>query len=135
IANNIKRFIVELTKNGGTDWAVIAEPNSNTAAYSFDRTVDGYPDADDFSDWRVRVKAENVYGFVGEYGPDDAGQAVDSSLYIGWTPATPAINTRASGRGVSIGWSFAKKWYGQGDVDLQIAKGYTVDAEGEIELI
>ncbi|MFA5706712.1 MAG: hypothetical protein WDA41_10195 [Candidatus Neomarinimicrobiota bacterium] len=135
IANNIKRFIVELTKNGGTDWAVIAEPNSNTAAYSFDRDDDGYPEADDFSTWRVRVKAENVYGIVGEYGPDDAGQAVDSSLYIGWTPATPAINTRVSGRGVSVGWSFATKWYGQGDVDLQIAKGYTVDAEGEIELI
>src|SRR5690606_9494362 len=78
IANNIKRFIVELTKNGGTDWQVIAEPNSNTAAYSFDRTVDGYPESGDLSAWRVRVKAENVYGVTSN---DWRTSAINTAYY------------------------------------------------------
>lgn len=135
IRNNIKVFRIELSKNNGLSWTEVGQSRSNIVAYHFDRDTDGYPAADDLTDWRIRVRAENIYGKIGAYGPTDAGQTIDASMYVGWTPATPSISTRVNGRGVSIGWNFASTWYGQGDVDVQIAKGYTVDEDGELVLI
>ena len=118
IANNIKRFIVELTKNG-TDWAVIAEPNSNTAAYSFDRVVDGYPESGDLSAWRVRVKAENVYGVT---SIDWRTSAINTTYYKTWIMSVPAIHAKASGRSVDLQLYKENDFYGDYEFRVQISK-------------
>ncbi|HOS35966.1 MAG TPA: phage tail protein, partial [Treponemataceae bacterium] len=119
IKNNIKRFIVELTKNGGTDWTVIAEPNSNTAAYSFDRSTDGYPEADDFSTWSVRVKAENIYGIK---SVDWRTSAINTTHYKTWIMSVPAIHAKASGRSVDIQLYKENDFYGDYEFRVQISK-------------
>lgn len=238
LANSLKRFIVQLSKDNGSNWTTYYTTASRFAYY-FDRALDGYPEALQLSDWLVRVRAENIYGQVSlGYSPSQAvnltqyltwippapvvtavaeetglrisweidegafygtnkryevkmngrvvaasvqgstffsafnrdidgypetvanggtlnsmpvvvrsitnedltgtngySSSVDVSGYLTWKPAVPSIATRVNSRAVTISWDTSVKNYGTRVAHLQIAKGYTVDGEGEIVLV
>lgn len=98
--NNLSvRYTVELTKNSST---TIIESTSLSAVYSFDRKVDGYPEASDLSSWRVRVKAVNVYGKESPWS-DEA--AIDTSNYLTWKVAAPRAMVKADRDWLDWGWT------------------------------
>lgn len=133
LGNTIQYFDVEIDKGAG--FVSFAQIKNNVIQIPFSRDVDGYPSATTLGDWMVRVRAVNVYGKTSpSWGPTPAGIPVDTSIYGTWSPSAPVLSTRVSGRGISIGWAYNDLWYGVGDAQIQIAKGYTVSG-GEISVI
>lgn len=136
LANNLSRFVVEVSRNAGADWPVTDYTLTNEYTYKFDKAIDGLPSAADLLNYRVRVKAENAYGKTSaEFAPSASGGVVDTAGYAGWVPEVPSIGFRVSNRTVTVNFVTSADWYGKGPFDIQIAKGYTVKPNGEIETI
>lgn len=130
--NNIANYVVEISKNNGVAWTTIGLTLQTSYEYVFNRDIDGYPETDILADWKIRVKAVNIYGKESaNYKTVD----VDLTHYKTWIPVEATLSTRVNGRGVTLGWGYASEWYGRDKTEIQIAKGYTIDAHGEIVLI
>lgn len=95
LGNAIKRFIIEISKDGGTNWSTFYS-SSTRYVYYFDRSIEGYPEKNSGSFrldlWRVRIKAENIYNQISlGYGPSASGQSLNVSAYKTWIPVKPVI--------------------------------------------
>lgn len=116
--NVINYFTVEITKDSGNNWTSYKVKDSNFS-YMFDRDVDGYPEASDFSTWGVRVKATNVYGVT---SIDWSTSAINTTHYKTWIMSVPAIHAKASGRSVDIKLYKENDFYGDYEFRVQISK-------------
>lgn len=116
--NVIDHFKVEVTKDNGNTWDTYTTDDS-TFVYEFDRDVDGYPEVADFSTWRVRVKAVNVYGLT---SIDWRTSAINTTYYKTWIMSVPAIHAKASGRSVDIQLYKENDFYGDYEFRVQISK-------------
>lgn len=96
IKNTVSQFNWEIFR--GSDWTPIYSVGAS-AFYSFRRAEDGYPEAENLSAWKVRVKAVNVYGKESGYSLE---AAVDTSIYGTWKLSAPEVAVRVSGRSVSL---------------------------------
>jgi photosystem II stability/assembly factor-like uncharacterized protein len=130
-ANAIDHYNAWVSKDDGSSWTPLANVNTNSLIYEFNRDTDGYPEIADLADWKFRIQAVNIYDITSVASPE---AYVNTDQYNTWLPRVPSLNTRVNGRGLSLGWGFASDWYGMGPVDIQIAKGYTV-VSGEVVLI
>ena len=118
LKNNIKSYIVEISKDGGVTYPIRVKVGTNEYSYVFNRGTggDGYPEASYFSNWRVKVTAENVYGKTST--PSTAVEVITSS-YGSWTPATPTFASKiAEASGIILEWNEAtgvnnRKLYGK----------------------
>lgn len=94
--NTVQSLVYEISKDGGASWSVTGV--SDGGFYTFDRSVDGYPEADEISQWSFRVKAYSVYGLESEYRES----VIDVSNYGTWRTQKPDVTPRISGRSVSL---------------------------------
>ena len=95
-------YIVQVSKDGGNIWSEYACASSSFI-YTFDRVQDGYPEAEDLSSWRVRVKAVSTAGLASMYwGGSSAGVAVGTDSYGTWAVSSPDVNVAVSGRAVTL---------------------------------
>lgn len=159
LRNTIKKYIVDLSKDGGLNWITVANVYKSSFEYIYDRTniglavnkgaweagvaynindvvvnsntkyictsthtsgetfdeteasnwtwFDGYMEAEDFTNWRVRVKAENVYGNQSGWSMDTL---VNTSHYGTYKPCLPAIlanSCQASRDEISVKWNYS----------------------------
>lgn len=95
------RYRIESSKGNSFDEAIsIAD-----ASYSwhFNRSVDGYPEAEDLDKWRYRVKSISDAGYESiSYSPNESGYKVTTDLYGTWKIENPIIETRGESRTVTL---------------------------------
>lgn len=111
--NNLTaRYIIELTKK---DKVTISTSNLYTE-YTYNRIIDGYPEAADLAEWRVRVKAVSIYGKESAWS-DEAG--VDTSGYLTWKVTAPRARAKADRDWIDWSWTETNKYvYGTVVYDL-----------------
>jgi hypothetical protein len=121
LRNDIKHVRVEIKTTTAGDWQTF-EVRGGDFVYEFNRSTDGYPEKSDLAAWRIRAKAENIYGQESvEYAPDAGGLSMDTSDYGTWKPSVPALSIAASGRTVSAS-APVQTWYGAAGCEYQISK-------------
>lgn len=82
--NNLTvRYIIELIKDDKV--STISASNLYTE-YTYNRSTDGYPEAEELSRWKVRVKAVNVYGKESQWSEF---VNVDTAGYLTWKVTAP----------------------------------------------
>lgn len=82
--NNLTvRYIIELVKDDKV--STISAYNLYTE-YTYNRSTDGYPEADELARWKVRVKAVNVYGKESQWSEFIN---VDTAGYLTWKVTAP----------------------------------------------
>lgn len=109
LKNTITKYIVEISHDEGssyTSFTALAMPFE----YAFIRTrtasnaaFDGYPESSDLLKYRIRIKAENVYGNQSE----DWSEPVipDTAEYGTWLLSAPVISPSVSHRSVLLRFS------------------------------
>lgn len=82
--NNLTvRYIIELIKDDKV--STISASNLYTE-YTYNRSTDGYPEAEELARWKVRVKAVNVYGKESQWSEF---VNVDTAGYLTWKITAP----------------------------------------------
>lgn len=85
ISNQIKTYTVELQKNADSQW-IVMNSSESSLFYTFSRSTDGYPEAEDLAPWNVRAKVTSIYDRVSEYCEVTS---VDTSSYGTWLVSPP----------------------------------------------
>lgn len=85
ISNQIKTYTVELQKNADSPW-IVMNSSESSLFYTFSRSTDGYPEAEDLAPWNVRAKVTSIYDRVSEYCEVTS---VDTSSYGTWLVSPP----------------------------------------------
>lgn len=80
----IRHYVVEMWN--GIKFREVMRAESTNFTYAFHRPTDGYPEAADLAEWRVRVKAVNIYGKESTWS-DEA--VIDTSGYLTWEVMAP----------------------------------------------
>ena len=108
LRNTISRYVIELSRDGGKTWHSFTAVKM-PAEYSFIRNKtapaqgDGYPEASDLLNYRIRIKAENVYGNLSEDWSEPA--VPDTTTYGTWLLSVPQIVPAVSHRSVLLRFS------------------------------
>jgi len=89
-------FKYQIKRGSSAEWADISVRNG---FYTFDRTVDGFPEKATLDTWQVRVKAVNLYGNESENWKT---ALVDSDDYGTWLVQPPVITERTNKRSLHI---------------------------------
>lgn len=99
LKDTVKHVAIEISRDGGTTFKECGQCLSSFT-YTFDRNTDGYPESEILTEkYRFRAKAVNIYGTASE---NWTSASVDVSSYGTWTVGSPQINTRISGRAVTL---------------------------------
>lgn len=75
--------------------------------YYFDRSVDGYPEADDLEDYTITVTASNEKGSI-----SGTAVSIDTSYYKTWIISKPELSAIAEEKGISVSWNLTNDSYG-----------------------
>lgn len=115
---NPRLFKVEIKRNDTDEWESVGEYSSRETLYYFDRSKDGYSEADKISKYQFRVKSVSVYGLESEYC---TSESVNVDNYLGWKIGDIEISSyategtlfiKASVKGSSYGDKFLNVKYG-----------------------
>ena len=120
-------FKVEIRRGGTEEWESVGEYTQNETLYYFDRTKDGYKEADEVSQYQFRVKSVSVYGLESDYC---TLESVSVDNYFGWKIGDIEITSYAT-----EGMLFIKanvKGSAYGDKFLDVKYGDTVVAENSL---
>lgn len=96
-------LIVEIDKRNENGFQQISLNNNK---YYFDRTLDGYPEADELQKWIVRAKILNIYGNTSK---NYYTGAINCDRYGTWIVTTPQINARVIDRTITLELSQKKR--------------------------
>ena len=97
--NNISRYEVIIDRGNGS--TTLASTTMQELTYAFHRPTDGYPEAADLAEWRVRVKAVNIYSKESTWS-DEA--AIDTSGYLTWQVEAPRARAKAERDWIDWNW-------------------------------
>ena len=97
IRNTLRAIVFTIDKGDGTTATITS--NGKTGVYTFDREVDGYPEAGDFSEWSVTARAVSIYG---KESDESEAALINVSKYGTWTLAAPVITRRESNRTITL---------------------------------
>ena len=115
---NPRLFKVEIKRNDTDEWESVGEYSSRETLYYFDRSKDGYSEADKISKYQFRVKSVSVYELESEYC---TSESVNVDNYLGWKIGDIEISSyategtlfiKASVKGSSYGDKFLNVKYG-----------------------
>lgn len=115
---NPRLFKVEIKRNDTEEWESVGEYSSRETLYYFDRSKDGYSEADKISKYQFRVKSVSVYELESEYC---TSESVNVDNYLGWKIGDIEISSyategtlfiKASVKGSSYGDKFLNVKYG-----------------------
>lgn len=115
---NPRLFKVEIKRNDTDGWESVGEYSSRETLYYFDRSKDGYSEADKISKYQFRVKSVSIYELESEYC---TSESVNVDNYLGWKIGDIEISSyategtlfiKASVKGSSYGDKFLNVKYG-----------------------
>lgn len=99
LSNTIKSYTAVLYKGESDSEGTTLTSASSSFSYTFDRSTDGYPEADALALWSVKAKAVSIYGIESEW---TEAVTVDTSAYGTWELQNPNISTRVSARTITL---------------------------------
>lgn len=122
IRNTLRAIVYTIDKGDGTTATITA--NGKTGVYTFDREVDGYPEAGDFLEWSVTARAVSIYG---KESDESEAALINVSKYGTWTLSAPVITKRESNRTITLYFqqptrSDGKERYGNIQYRVQIKR-------------
>lgn len=135
VYNSVKRYIWELSKDGGNTWSVLNkdEDDGNSASYKyyFDRAKDGYPESEELDlMWKVRAKVISNYDKESEW---TEALSVDTDDYGTWEIPSFSVSKEVQDRTVLLTLSVQEgsvKLYGDTKFKLKIKReGYNALTE------
>lgn len=97
VANIIKSYTAIITKQNGEEVSITA--TAVNLYYTFDRDIDGYLEAEDLSQWKVKLLATNIYGKSSDF---TAERNVNTDAYGTWKLAAPKVLERVKDRSVTL---------------------------------
>ncbi|NLK47153.1 MAG: hypothetical protein GX297_10960 [Treponema sp.] len=109
LRNTVTKYIVEISRDEGASFDTFT---SLIMPFSYDfirvkkgenSNFDGYPEADDLLKYRIRIKAENVYGNQSEDWSEPA--VPDTTAYGTWLLSAPSVSPSVSHRSVLLRFS------------------------------
>lgn len=131
-SQNVKHTIIEMSKQNGDEgtWTQVAVIDSDNWRYNFNRSTDGYPEADSgtnkLSTWKFRFKNVSMCDVESAF---TIAQSVTYTNYGTWIPATPSFTSKIpSEGGITFNWSEPT---GQGGRTLYGTQKYTVTVKYE----
>lgn len=101
LKNSICQYQIDLSRDGGETWITFFTDATETA-YTFSRKEDGYPEAADLENWRIKVRSKNIYG---NYSPFCESAAVDTASYGTWHLEAPQIKSQCANRAILLTFS------------------------------
>ena len=90
---NPRSFKVEVKRSDESQWEAVGETTSGDMSYYFDRSVDGYPEADAVSAYKFRVKSVSVYGLESDWC---TLESVKTDSYLGWKIGEVSLSAYAT---------------------------------------
>lgn len=119
-------LIAEITKDN-ENWVEV--PLSGNIYY-FNRGLDGYPERDELNNWKVRLKAQNIYNNVSY---DWTEFSINTSTYKGWVPRDVTISSpNVTEDGFIINWNVSNQSYGNSYFYISIFNGENEIKTGRI---
>lgn len=100
----IRHYVVEMWN--GIEFREVMKTESTNFIYAFHRPTDGYPEAADLAEWRVRVKAVNIYGKESTWSDEEA---IDTSGYLTWQVVAPRARAKAERDWIDWSWPETNK--------------------------
>lgn len=97
LRNDLRAIVFTITKADGTTATISV--SGRTATYTFDRTVDLYPEKADLQQWTVSARAVNIYG---KESVESEARPVSTVLYGTWQLSAPVITKRESNRVITL---------------------------------
>lgn len=97
LRNDLRAIVFTITKADGTTATISV--SGRTATYTFDRTVDLYPEKADLQQWAVSAHAVNIYG---KESVESEARPVSTALYGTWQLSAPVITKRESNRVITL---------------------------------
>lgn len=130
LSNSLLCFVWEYRKNATDEWTRL-----DSSEYIFNRSVDGYLEAEDLATWYFRVRAKNTYGKYSNYN----SCSVNTDNYGTWKVTKPTANTRVSDRTITLllgneEKTVYRKQYGEIKYKIQVARydDYLLDENNNI---
>lgn len=119
--NVIKQYIVEINKNDGDTWHRVTNVAPTAASYTFNRSIDYYPEAGTLAAWQVRITIENVYGKTATTEP----QTININTYGTWIPVVPSLSKIPEENGINFEWpapigANSRTLYGSNQYELTV---------------
>lgn len=96
--NTLKSIHIDISRNSGESWSTVRASGIGYQ-YEFNRNVDGYPEISDLQNYRIRIKAESVYGKYSDYSPEIIPNV---NNYKTWRVAAPTITAKAYKDNINI---------------------------------
>lgn len=97
LSNSISEYTFKLSKDGGKNWQSLTS-SSATYNYTFKRTIDGYPEADDFAAWKYKVSVKNLKGLLSE----ELEGVLNTDYYGTWKPGLPNVSVEVQDRVITL---------------------------------
>lgn len=94
LKNTIQNYLWEINK--GKEWT---EKESPTIEQLIQFGVGEYPEAEEVSQWKIRLRVQSIYGKISEYSQEIF---IDTSSYGTWLLSQPDVTVRVSGRSVTL---------------------------------
>ena len=130
IYDSARNFLYQISRDSGGSWEDI-----DGSYYTFDRSVDGYPEKTDLASYLVRAKTVNAYGNQSENWTEGS---LDTSSYGTWKFNFSSSNIASDVRNRTLaltlstsGISGASNQYGTMRYRISISRsGFLIDDEG-----
>lgn len=125
IKNAIQYYAVQVSFNAGAQWKDAGSSKNNSYQFILSRSgtdYPAYPEANDFTDWRFRVKAHSIYDTESEWTQAVTVNA-DADHYGTWLVGAPVIHERVIDRTIILQLSTERAASGReiyGDIRYQI---------------
>lgn len=104
--NNLSYIQYQISRDSGATWSDTNKINGTKGTYEFNRKIDGYPEESDLLNYRIRVKAENVYGKVSENWSSET--TPDCTTYGTWTLSSPSVSAKVLDRTATLTFSHSR---------------------------
>jgi len=97
----VKYTIIEISRDGGTNWATAARVDADNWKYYFSRSIDGYPEVDSsaahtLANYKFRLTSVSTFDVP---STTSSAQSVNDTNYGTWKPAVPSFISKIPTQG------------------------------------
>lgn len=119
-------LVVEISK-GNDNWAEVSLSGN---IYYFNRNTDGFPEKEELDNWKVRIKAQNIFNKTSDSWTEFS---INTTNYKGWKPSEINVyEPEATEDGFIVNWNIAKQTYGNSYFYVSVYNGESEVKSGRV---
>lgn len=119
-------LVVEISK-GNDNWAGVSLSGN---IYYFNRNTDGYPEKEELDNWKIRIKAQNIFNKTSDSWTEFS---INTTDYKGWIPSGISVyEPEATEDGFVVNWNIEKQTYGTSYFYVSVYNGESEVKSGRI---